>query len=241
MYLSNSTRPDITSIVRFLASLVSCYTDVHVGMVKRVLSYLLVTAEVGLWFAPVASSTLSGFSGVFDKNQLLRSLSFYSDSSWADNYTDGTSNSGMCVMFMGCLILWRSVKQKVVARSSMESEYIAMSSCVDEIRWCSKLAASLSTVVYSGVLSVSDGDVVSTIDEAVTLFGDNQASICVGNSDIVARRSRHINVDFHNVKHAVVDGVIKLQWIASADNLADFFTKCLGVVLFKRFRAVFMQ
>jgi hypothetical protein len=212
-------------------------------MVYRVLKYLEGSTHLGLWYKPVVTSIgLTGFAGAFDKSALLRSLCVFSDSSWADNYADATSNSGMAMMFLDCLVMWRSVKQRVVARSTMESEYIALSTCVNEIRWAQNIAKFLLGFECESTPTIVSGDhdALRNIAEAVTLYGDNQASICVGNATAATRRSRHINVKFHNVKHAVVDGLIKLEYVNTKKNVADFFTKCLGANIFFGFRELCM-
>ena len=76
----------------------------------------------------------------------------------------------------------------------------------------------------TGSLCSSSADALSNVEEAVILHVDNTASICVGNSSEAIRRSRHINVSFHNVKDAVRDNMVKLEYIPTKNNLADFFT-----------------
>ena len=81
---------------------------------------------------------------------------------------------------------------------------------------------------------------MNNILTAVTLYGDNTASIVVGNASFHTKRSRHINVRFHNVKDAVRGNLISLEYIPSKKNKADFFTKCLGIPTFRYLRSLFM-
>ena len=48
---------------------------------------------------------------------------------------DRRSTSGYCTFLGGSLITWRSKKQKVVARSSVEAEFHAMSHGICEVIW----------------------------------------------------------------------------------------------------------
>ena len=86
----------------------------------------------------------------------------------------------------------------------------------------------------------SSEEAVSNIMDATRVYGDNTASIVVGNATHHTKRSRHINVRFHNVKDAVRGNVIALEYIPSKQNKADFFTKCLGIPTFRYLRSLFM-
>ena len=57
---------------------------------------------------------------------------FYVD--WVGSKEDKISTSRYCVFFGGNMISWKSKKQSIVSRSSMES-YRAMAQCLCEIMW----------------------------------------------------------------------------------------------------------
>lgn len=241
MHLSNTSRPDIANIVRFLSQFITCYTDVHVRMVKRLLKYLESTADWGLCYRSSSKeTTLEASAGSFSIHDMTKLLAAYSDASWGDNYDDATSNTGMCLMVGNCLVHWKSVKQRTIAHSTMESEYIALSYCVDEVIFLRNLIQELFDMSDSTVVTSKDEDTITNIVDATKVYGDNQSSIVVGNTDHATRRSRHINVKFHNVKDAVMRDVIQLQYISTKENKADFFTKCLGIPTFEYLRGMFM-
>jgi transposase InsO family protein len=236
MFLSNSTRPDISNAVRFLSGFVTNYTDVHIVCAKKVLKYLEGSADLGLMFCSDGGQ-LAGYTGSFSKDDLVdlkaafkytEKLQAFSDASWADNYADATSTSGVVIQYDGCLILWKSIKQKVAAQSSMESEYIAMSKCVTEIEFCINIFKELSAFVGPALLVSDCDEAKNNIEEAVKCWTDNIAAICVGNATAATRRSRHINREFHNVKDAIRDRKLVFDYIQTDFNKADIGTKNLG-------------
>ena len=59
----------------------------------------------------------------------------YCDADWAASPADRLSSSWYCVFIGGNLVSWKSKKQDVVARSSVEVEYRAMALATCELIW----------------------------------------------------------------------------------------------------------
>ena len=59
----------------------------------------------------------------------------YSDADWAGDTSDRKSTTGWIILLCGAAVSWCSKKQPTTAKSTMESEYIAASSIVSEIKW----------------------------------------------------------------------------------------------------------
>ena len=73
----------------------------------------------------------------------------YSDFDWAKDYTDQKSTSGFVFMFNGGPISYASKKQAVIALSSTEAEYIALSLASREAIWLRLLFAELGLLTLS--------------------------------------------------------------------------------------------
>ena len=64
--------------------------------------------------------------GILYGNHEHNRLEFFTDANWVRSKEDKRSTTGNCVFVGGNLVSWKSKKQSVVSRSSVESEYRAM-------------------------------------------------------------------------------------------------------------------
>ncbi|KAL0311158.1 UNVERIFIED_CONTAM: Retrovirus-related Pol polyprotein from transposon RE2 [Sesamum angustifolium] len=129
---------------------------------------------------------------------------------WAKD--DRKSTSGYCTYVGGNLVTWRSKKQTTVARSSAEAEYRAMAHTTSEILWLKNLLKELGFMY----------------DDPVPMHCDNQAAIHIDSNPIFHERTKHIEVDCHFVREAVMSQKICIPFTPSSKQRADIFTKTLG-------------
>ena len=73
------------------------------------------------------------FYGLHLSSQSLLTLQAYSDAERAGDPTDRRSTTGYYFLLGDSLISWRSKKQSVVARSSIEVEYRALADTTAEL------------------------------------------------------------------------------------------------------------
>jgi hypothetical protein len=106
------TRPDITFVVGYVSRFMEAPTSEHLAAVKHLLRYIAGTLNLGV---------------TYQRGHGALELLGYSDADHAGDINDRKSTAGM-IFFLGqSPVSWQSQKQKVVAASSCESEYIAAS------------------------------------------------------------------------------------------------------------------
>ena len=112
-YLVN-TRPDLAYFVGYVSRFMEAPREEHLVAVKRIMRYVAGTRGWGVRYC----------AGRGKKKLKLVS---YSDSDMAGDVDDRKSTSEMIYFLSDDAICWQSTKQKVVALSSCEAEYIAVS------------------------------------------------------------------------------------------------------------------
>ncbi|GJX48646.1 retrovirus-related pol polyprotein from transposon TNT 1-94 [Tanacetum coccineum] len=94
-------------------------TEKHLHAVKRIFKYLRGTVNRGLWYPKDSSIALTA----------------YADADHAGCQDTRRSTSG-CMQLLGDrLVSWSSKRQKSIAISSTEAEYIALSGCCAQVLW----------------------------------------------------------------------------------------------------------
>ncbi|XP_021767702.1 uncharacterized protein LOC110732096 [Chenopodium quinoa] len=89
------------------------------GAVKRILRYLKGTDDLSLFYPRCDSFDLNGFT----------------DADYEGDLVNRKSTSGMAQFLGSCLVSWSSKKQKTVALSTVEAEYVAAAACCSQVLW----------------------------------------------------------------------------------------------------------
>ena len=72
------------------------------------------------------------------------------------------------------------------------------------------------------------------MDHPSTVYEDNQACIHFTKNFVCNKRSKHIDIKYHNSRLAQKAGIIKLVYCPTDDMIADLFTKPLPPMKFKQ-------
>ncbi|GAA0170472.1 transmembrane signal receptor [Lithospermum erythrorhizon] len=104
------------------------------------------------------------------------------------------------------------VVQITVARSSVEAEYRSMGAVTYELKWLKGLLHSLG-ISYS---------------RPMRLQCDSRSALHLAQNPVFHERTKHIKVDCHFLRDAILDGLIATSHVSTSEQLADIFIKALG-------------
>ncbi|KAL6321002.1 hypothetical protein AAG906_010811 [Vitis piasezkii] len=172
----------------------------HLDVVHHLLRYLKGASGQGLYFLTKGNLLLRGFC----------------DANWARCSITRRSVTGYCIFLGGALISWKTKKQTTVSRSSVESEYRAMTSITCELTWLKYLLDDLK-VEHS---------------QPTKLFCDSKAALHIAVNPVYHERTKHIEIDCHVVREQIQLGAIVTAHVPSSCQLADLFTKPLNSSIF---------
>jgi hypothetical protein len=192
IYLMTCSRPDICYSVSILSRFMEKPRELHWRFVKRLLRYVMFTKNYSL---------------VYSKN--TPSITGYTDSDYASSIDDRKSISGYLFKYGECSVSWNSSKQKTVALSSTEAEYVALTNAIKEGVWLKQLLSELGS------------------QDKMTILCDNKSTICLTNNPEFHSRTKHIDIRFHYVRETIETYSITIDHITTEKNIADLFTKGL--------------
>ena len=200
------TRPDIAFPVGIVSRFMEKPTSEHLAAVKHILKYVKGSLDYGCCYERKEGTALRLYG--------------YSDSDMAGDVDDRKSTSGVMFYLGPCLITWFSQKQKVVAVSSCEAEYMAGAYAACQGIWLARLLA----------------DVLGQEVDQVLLKIDNQSAIALCKNPVYHDRSKHIDIKYHFIRDMVESGSVSVEHVRSGDQLADILTKPLGRIKFLEMR-----
>lgn len=200
------TRPDITFAVGYVSRFMEAPTTEHLAAVKKILCYVAGTLNWGCFYP-------RGKGGGH--------LAGYSDSDMGGDVDTRRSTTGVMFFYGNCIISWQSLKQKVVALSSCEAEYISATTAACQGAWLARFLSELK----------------KERPACFPLFMDNKSAISLAKNPVFHDRSKHIDVRFHFIRECVENRQVEVEFVDTDGQLADLLTKALGRVRFTELRA----
>ena len=204
IHLAVCTRPDISFAVCALARHVHSLTERHQSLLKRILRYIAGTTEHGLQYTRHSTTDTSLIAHV--------------DANWGGCIETRHSTTGYIVSVNDGPVSCKSQKQSVIALSSAESEYVAISSCAKQITWLRRI---LWEVQEKRPFDADD----STGMPPTPVLSDSTTAIALARNEVVAARNKHIQIKVHHVKELWRRNIVSLHYVPSRMNISDLLTK----------------
>ena len=188
-YLASNSRPDIAVSVSILARCVIDPRKPDWTEVKRIFRYLNGTTKMKLKL---------GDKNDWKQQQLIA----YADAKWSGDSENRKSNTGFLFGYFGAPISWTSHKQSIIALSSTETEYVALSE------------ASQKSILMRRLLQ----DLNQYIIGPTIIHKDNQSCITMLTNEKSSQRMKHIDTKYHFVKDIYKQHQINIKY-CSTDNM----------------------
>ncbi|KAJ9536391.1 LOW QUALITY PROTEIN: hypothetical protein OSB04_un000426 [Centaurea solstitialis] len=183
MYLMSCTRLDLAYAVSKLSRYTSNASVEYWRSITRLLRYLRYTRECGLHYGRYPT-VIKG----------------YSDANWISDIKDSRSTSGYVFTLGSATISWKSSKKTIIARSTMESEFIALDKCGEKLR---------------------------QFVEDVPKWPKPVTVICI-HCDSQSKIGRAQSTIRNMIRQLISIGVISIDYVKSKDNIVDPLTKSLS-------------
>ncbi|CAO1621463.1 unnamed protein product [Parajaminaea phylloscopi] len=199
LWLSGLTRPDIHQSVTRMARHAHCPTEQHFEALKKIFRYIKGTMDLGLCFDP--------------DPQLCRPypLLAFSDANFAEASDSRKSTTGMVMMLGRNCILWMSKLQSIIAHSTTDAEYVALSATCRELKSVSNFLVDVfgSTVIKS----------------PHKILCDNNNAVLASDTVPKTTKTRHLDLHFHIIRDHVKEKRVVVERVDTKYNLADILTK----------------
>ena len=202
MYAQVCTHPDIAYIVGMLGRYLSNPGKDHWIAVKRVMRYLQRIKDYMLTYRKLDQLEIIG----------------YSESNFARCQDSMKSTSGYIYLLVGGAISWKSVKQSIVASSTMAAEFVACYEVSNHGIWLRNFVTGLR--------------IMNGIQRPLKLFCDNKSAVLYSNNNSSSMKSKFIDIKFLVVKEMVQSGLISIEHIGTNSMIVDPLTKGLPPKVF---------
>jgi len=200
MYAMVGTRPDIAQAIGVLSRFMSKPGKIHWTAVKWLLRYLKGSTDLNLVFTREKDFRVQGFS----------------DSDYAADLDRRRSTTGYVFTVGGNTVSWKSNLQSIVALSTTEAEYVALTEAVKEALWIQGLLTEMGFK-----------------QEKVTLWCDSQSAISLAKNNTFHERTKHIAIKFNFIRDVIEEGSVEVLKIHTSQNPADMLTKGIHVQKFE--------
>jgi hypothetical protein len=174
--------------------------------------------------------------GLILKPNKTRGLECYLDADWPGSWLDRSSNNplsshsrtGFVVLYAGCPIIWASKMQPLIALSTTEAKYIALSTALRDVIAVIHLLEDLRLQAFH-IFHPTPKITCRT-------FEDNKSCIEIATNHKTRPRTKHLSVRLHHFRSHVIKKTITIKQISTKEQIADMFTNPLPRSQFTKLR-----
>ena len=128
-------------------------------------------------------------------------LEGYSDANWISDSDETKSTNGYVFTLGGGAVIWRSARQTIIARSTMESEFVALKMACSEDEWLKNFLAN----ILLGMKPTS----------FVSMHCDCQSTIVIAKNKTYNGKNKHIQLRHNLVKQLLKSRTISIGYVKS--------------------------
>ena len=196
----------------------------HATAVKSIIWYLKDTQTKGLVCTPPPNFALdcyvdTNFAGLWNAED-------------QDEPVSVKSRTGLVIMLSGCPLVWQSKHQRLIALSTMEAEYVALSTSMHDLIPLHQLVEEVAIALKC--------DAQFIVQTHSTVFEDNNIALALANLPHLTPCSKHISVWMHWFQEHIQKGDVQVVKVHTNFQVADIFTKGLAKEPYERIRKLLM-
>jgi len=208
LYIAKRARPDLLTAISFLTTRVLYPTDQDWKKLERVIKYLNGTRDLCLSI----------------KAHKPLEIKAYIDASFA-THMDRSGHTGMYVTLGIGTIYCKSTKQRIVCRSSTESELVAVADGLLVLIWMRNF------LIAQGYTDIGP----------VQIFQDNRSTITLINKGrSTSQRTRHIDIRYFFIHDRIGSGEAVVLTVGTDEMVGDYFSKPVMGSKHVKFSRIFM-
>ena len=129
----------------------------------------------------------------------------YCDSDYCGDLDRRRSLTGYCFTLFGNVVSWKASLQSVVALSTAEAEFMALTEATKEALWLQGLIKELGVV-----------------QETIPVYSYSQSAIHLTKNQGYHEKTKHINIRLHFIRGVVAGKKVKVEKIHTDKNPVDF-------------------
>lgn len=195
MYLAVCTRPDIAHSVNYMSQFSNYYEEIHWTATKRILRYLKGTKSMGLKYYQDKTKNIQGFA----------------DADHGGDLVDRRSYSGYIFKMANGAISWQSRKQRSIAISTAEAEYVSLSEAAKEAVFLKRFLE----------------EIMGKAELPILIHTDSQSAQAIAQNPVHHQKIKHVDVRYHFIREKIQDGIVSLTYLETRYMVADSLTKAV--------------